>query len=101
MQLSATPALAVVAALPDDLRPWVDGVGGVPGEGAGLVLDLVGSAEAELGDTALLPDKLDALRAVLAGAELECVAVIDVSVADLSTVTRDPACDGGSAPADG
>ena len=79
----------------------MDGVSGDPSGGAGLVLDLVGSARAELGDTSLLPDKLEALRAVLAGAELDCVAVIDVSVADLSTVTRDPACHGGAVPGDG
>ena len=101
MQLAATPARAGVAARPDDVRAWVDGVSGDPSGGAGLVLDLVGSARAELGDTSLLPDKLEALRAVLAGAELDCVAVIDVSVADLSTVTRDPACHGGAVPADG
>lgn len=99
MQLSATAGLALVASIPDDLAPWVEGVHVEEGTPTTLVADLLGSATADFGDTALLGDKVASLRAVLAGVELACIARIDVSVADLPTVTPDPACEGRT-PAD-
>lgn len=87
----ALPAVAVARALPDDLRPWVEAV---TTDEDGLGLDLLGSATARLGDGDLIEDKLAALRAVLNNVDLTCLDVIDVAVADLTTVTRDPVCEG-------
>jgi len=84
--------LQVAAQMPADLRPWVQRITVDPESGR-LGLDLVGSAAADLGDQSLLSDKLESLRAVLAGADLTCVATIDVSVADLPTIQRDPVCE--------
>ncbi len=94
VQAMSSPALAVVEAMPTDLDPWIETItvsGSDPD--ARLGLNLVGGAVVNLGDESLLVDKLDAVRAVLAGADLRCIEVIDVRVADLSTITRDPACD--------
>jgi hypothetical protein len=57
------------------------------------VLVLVGNATADLGPAEDLDDKLDAVRAVLSGVELECLATIDARVPDHPTVTRDPICE--------
>ncbi len=94
MQLSATAGLALVASIPGDLAPWVEGVHVHDGTPTTLSMDLVGSATAEFGDTALLGDKVAALRAVLAGVDLTCIARIEVSVADLPTITPDRVCEG-------
>ncbi len=94
VQAMSSPALAVVEAMPTDLDPWIETItvsGSDPD--ARLGLNLVGGAVVNLGNESLLVDKLDAVRAVLAGADLRCIEVIDVRVADLSTITRDPACD--------
>lgn len=107
---SLLPALAVVAELPDDLRPWVDAVtlegsaadvsavdGSAEGSSVAAVgLALVGGAVVEMGPAELLADKVAAVRAVLDGTDLTCVRVIDVTVADLATIVRDPACGGGA-----
>jgi cell division protein FtsQ len=95
VETDALPGVTVAMAIPDDLRVWVDAVT-VEADGAGrsmVGLDLVGSAVVELGSTDLIDDKLAAVRAVLEGAVLTCIDVIDVAVADLTTVTRDPACE--------
>lgn len=101
----ALPAIAVARAIPEDLRRWVDAVTMQPRVGDGPVvlgLDLVGAARVELGGPDLVEDKLAGVRAVLQGADLACIDVIDVTVADLTTVTRDPVCDGtDDEPADG
>jgi cell division protein FtsQ len=90
----AGPALAVVAALPADLASWVDAIQiDESGLRPAVVLDLVGSATVELGAADDLADKLDAVRAVLSGVELECLTTIDARVADHPTVTRDPICE--------
>lgn len=88
------PALAVVDALPVDLASWVnailiDDTTSQPS----VVLDLVGSATVQLGSADDLIDKLDAVRAVLGGVELECLATIDARVPDHPTVTRDRVCE--------
>jgi hypothetical protein len=57
-------------------------------------LDLIGSAVVEFGSADLVDDKLAALRAVLEGTDLGCITTIDVAVPDLTTVSRDPVCDG-------
>ena len=83
--------LAVVSAMPDDLRPWVETVTLDPdGERVGLAL--VGGATAVLGEPILIEDKVSALRAVLATADLACVATIDVTMPDIATVTRHQPC---------
>jgi len=100
VQPAGIPALAVVAELTDDLVSWVDTItisGTAPDVRLGL--DLVGGAVVDLGDEHLLSDKIGALRAVLAGADLSCVDLIDVRVADLTTIARDPVCDAAAAAA--
>ena len=87
----ADPALAVVEATPADLRPWIRAVVVEPdGEGVGLELD--GGATVSLGAPVRLADKMGAVRAVLAGADLECVTEIDVTMPDIATVARHPSC---------
>jgi hypothetical protein len=88
---SADGALAVVAAMPDDLRAWVRTV--AVGEGHNrMSLELVGGATAVLGDPVLIDDKVSALRALLSTADLECIATIDATMPDLVTVTRRHPC---------
>ena len=87
----ADPALAVVEATPADLRPWVSTVVVEP-DGRGVGLELVGGAAVVLGAPAHLDDKMSAVRAVLAGADLECVTEIDVTMPDIATVARHPSC---------
>lgn len=88
---SADGALAVVAAMPDDLRAWVRTV--TLGEGQNRIgLELIGGATAVLGDPVLIDDKISALRAVLSTADLECIITIDVTMPDLATVTRHHPC---------
>ncbi len=93
VEKAALPGLAVVAAMPSDLRPWIQRVLVDPDTGK-VGLDLVGSARVDLGGVSLLGDKLDAVRSVLAGADLTCLAVIDATVADLPTITRNAECNG-------
>jgi len=99
VQSHAIPALLVVAALPADLASWVDAIG-IDETGARpvVVLDLVGSAMAELGPADDLADKLDAVRAVLGGVELECLTTIDARVPDHPTVVRDRTCEATTLP---
>jgi len=89
---ASLPGLAVVSAMPVDLKPWVQKILVDPVSGK-VGFDLVGSATAELGDQSLMVDKMESLRSVLARADLTCVASIDVSVADLPTIKRDPVCE--------
>ncbi|MDE0701492.1 MAG: FtsQ-type POTRA domain-containing protein [Acidimicrobiaceae bacterium] len=90
------PGLALIATLPDDLLQWIEAVTYSPGaspEARGVVgLDLVGQAEAHLGEATLLSDKVQALRTVLNGVDLTCIRVIDVAVPDFPTIRRDPVC---------
>ncbi len=89
-------ALAVVGVMPQDLVGWVEAVtidvGGRHSAVGSLGLDLVGSARVVLGDDGHVVTKLDAVRTVLASVDLRCMEVIDVRVADVTTVRRDPAC---------
>ncbi|MDE0160735.1 MAG: FtsQ-type POTRA domain-containing protein [Acidimicrobiaceae bacterium] len=88
---AADGPLAVVAAMTDDLRAWVRAV--TLDEGRDRIgLDLIGGAAAVLGHPVLIDDKISALRAVLATADLECIATIDVTMPDLATVTRHHPC---------
>ena len=102
----ASDGIEVAMALPDDLRSWVEAITIEPGSGdeerAMLGLDLVGSARVRLGTVEFVADKLAALRAVLEGADLRCVEVIDVVVADLPTIVRAQSCEAGTGtePAD-
>lgn len=88
---AADGPLAVVAAMPDDLRAWVSAVTLDPGSGQ-LGLQLVGGATVVLGEQNLLEDKIGAARAVLAGTDLDCITRIDVIMPDLATVTRHQPC---------
>lgn len=88
---AADGPLAVVAAMPDDLRTWVGAVTLDPGSGQ-LGLQLVGGATVMLGEQNLLDDKISAVRAVLAGTDLDCITEIDVVMPDLTTVTRHQPC---------
>ena len=88
---AADGPLAVVAAMPDDLRAWVDAVTLDPVDGQ-LGLRLSGGATVLLGQQDLLDDKINAVRAVLAGTELDCITGIDVTLPDIATVTRHQPC---------
>jgi len=88
---AADGPLAVVAAMPDDLRAWVDAVTLDPGSGQ-LGLQLVGGATVLIGEQNLLDDKISAVRAVLAGTDLDCITEIDVIMPDLATVARYQPC---------
>ena len=88
---SADGPLAVVAAMPDDLRAWVRTVTLEQGQNR-IGLELIGGATALLGDPVLIDDKISALRAVLATADLECITTVDVTMPDLATVTRHHPC---------
>ena len=92
---AADGPLAVVAAIPDDLRAWVTTVTLDAGSER-LGLQLRGGAAVVLGEPDLLEDKMNAIRAVLAGTELECITEINVTMPDIATVTRhDPCWPGG------
>ena len=88
---AADGPLAVVTALPDDLRAWVSAVTADPVDGR-LGLQLSGGATVLLGQQDLLDDKISAVRAVLAGTELDCITGIDVTMPDIVTVTRHEPC---------
>ncbi len=94
VQDHAVPALAVVEILPPDLASWVEAITvDYSSTRPAVVLDLVGSATVLLGPADNLADKLDAVRSVLAGVELECLSEIDARVPDHPTVTRDTICE--------
>lgn len=94
VQTLALPLLELVQIIPADLEPWIETVGIRSGDG-GLEIDLVGSAVADLGDSRSLPEKLEALRAMLASVDLACVAEFDLRVADIPLAKRDAACEQG------
>ena len=88
---AADGPLAVVAAVPDDLRTWVRTVT-LDARSERLGLQLSGGATVILGEPDLLEDKMNAVRAVLAGTELECITEIDVTMPDITAVTRHDPC---------
>ena len=88
---AADGPLAVVAAMPEDLRAWVSAVTFDP-VGGQLGLQLIGGATVMLGEQNLLDDKISAVRAVLAGTELDCITEIDVIMPDITTVARHQPC---------
>ena len=88
---AADGPLAVVAAMPADLRTWVRTVTLDPDtERIGLALR--GGAVVVLGEPELIDDKISAVRAVLAGTDLECITEIDVTMPDIATVARHRPC---------
>ena len=99
VQTFALPAIPVVEAMPDDLAPWIEtyGIDYQGSETGELVLDLVGGAVAELGLPTDVEAKLDAVRTVLGRVDRACMAVIDVRVAELPEVERDPECEAAAA----
>ena len=88
---AADGPLAVVTAMPDDLRTWVRTVTLDSGHGR-IGLQLSGGASVVLGEPVLIDDKMSALRAVLATADLQCVTTIDVTMPDIATMTRHHPC---------
>ena len=90
VHVAAGPGLAVVAALPADLQVWTRAVVSLPRGRVGL--ELAGGGTAMLGEPSRLDDKMAAVRSVLFGVDLECVTVIDATMADLTTLVRDPIC---------
>ncbi|MEM9465858.1 MAG: FtsQ-type POTRA domain-containing protein [Actinomycetota bacterium] len=91
----ALPALPVVEAVPADLVPWIEtyGIDYERAEEAELVIDLVGSAVAELGVGTDIEAKLESLRAVLGRVDRDGICLIDLRVAELPVVRREPDCD--------
>lgn len=96
VESDALPPLALIEVLPEDLAAWVEAITYSPGSSPGarglVGIDLVGRAQAHLGEPTLLDDKVQALRSVLNGVDLTCVRRIDVAVPDFPTVQRDPEC---------
>ena len=88
---AADGPLAAVAAIPNDLRTWVTTVT-LEADHDRIGLRLVGGATVMLGEAVLMDDKMSALRAVLAGTDLECVTTIDVTMPDIATMTRHEPC---------
>lgn len=88
---AADGPLAVVAAMPEDLRAWVRSVT-LETDHDEIGLALVGGATVVLGEPVLIDDKISALRAMLATADLECITTIDVTMPDIATVTRHHPC---------
>lgn len=91
----ALPAVPVVQSVPMDLAPWIETYGIVydDSDGGELVLDLVGSAIAELGVGTDIDAKLDALRTVLGRVDRTCIELIDLRIAELPVVRRDVDCE--------
>ena len=91
----ALPAVPVVQAVPADLAPWIEtyGIDYEGADGGELVLDLIGSAVAELGVGSDLDAKLDALRTVLGRVDRTCIELIDLRIAELPVVQRDLDCE--------
>jgi cell division septal protein FtsQ len=93
----ALPVIPVIQALPADLEPWVEtfGIdyGGATNGDGELVLDLVGRARAELGTGTDIEAKLDALRTVLGRVDRTCIDLIDLRIAELPVVQREPGCE--------
>ena len=88
---AADGPLAVVAAMPDDLRAWVTAVTLDPDLGS-IGLELIGGARVVLGEPTLIDDKISAVRALLASTDLDCITGIDVTMPDIATVTRHQPC---------
>ncbi|MCH7788009.1 MAG: FtsQ-type POTRA domain-containing protein [Acidobacteria bacterium] len=83
---SAEGVSTVIRAIGPNLSRWIDRV--ETDDRRGLVLNLVGSAEAVLGSAADVDKKLIGLATVLGRAELSCIDEIDVRVADSPIVRR-------------
>ena len=86
----AGAGLSVVAALPDDLRPWVEAVTVTSEWGVGLAL--VGGASVTFSEADMLDHKIVALRSMLAGVKLDCIVSMNIIMADLTTVNRHQDC---------
>lgn len=90
-QFEAGDLLAVAAALPDPIRSMVAAIG--PGESSGEVeLRLAGGGTVRIGATDQLDAKLVAAVTVLTQVDARCLAVLDVRVPSVATVTRAAGC---------
>jgi cell division protein FtsQ len=90
-RFAAPELLAVAAALPEALRPLVAGIGAGDGSGS-AELRLTDGAVVHLGAADQLDDKLLAAATVLTQVDRTCVAVVDVRVPSVPTVTRTTSC---------
>ena len=88
---AADAPLTFLQAIPSDLRAWIAAVTFDPATNS-VGLQLVGGAVVDLGEPVLVDDKIASVRAALAQLELQCLALIDVVMPDLPTVTRHPGC---------
>lgn len=86
----AVDAVRVASALPRQIAPWVESIGVDPE--TGVVLELVDSGRALIGDSELLADKYVALATVLTRVQLTCAKQIDVRVAQTPVLTRRAGC---------
>jgi cell division protein FtsQ len=90
-RLESTDLVTVAASLPEALRPQVAGI--VSGDGAGSAeLLLTDGTVVRLGAVDQLDDKLPAVVTVLTQVDRSCIAVVDVRVPSVPTVTRSARC---------
>ncbi len=82
----AADATALAAQVGRNMRPWIDRIEIDPQRG--LVVNLVGTAEATVGSAEAVDEKLISLATVLGRVDLACVREIDVTVADSPIVRR-------------
>lgn len=87
----APEVLAVAAAVPEQLRPFVASVGAGEGEGA-VEIHLTGGGVVRLGAADQLATKLVAATTVLTQVDNACLASVDVRVPSAPAVTRVPGC---------
>jgi cell division protein FtsQ len=85
---SAAPALAVVAALPGDITSRLVTAGPAVNDPAEIDLALIGAGVVRWGPPDQTPDKIVALRTVLARVDMTDVATIDVRVPLAPVLTR-------------
>lgn len=83
--------LSLVHSMP---RPLVDQVSAMTVSEGDLFLELTSGARANIGDSSLLGEKIQALETVLARVDLECVSVIDLRVPTAAAVRRVESAEG-------
>lgn len=83
--------LSLVHSLP---RSLVDQVSAMTVSEGDLFLELTSGARANIGDSSLLGEKIQALETVLARVDLECVSIIDLRVPTAAAVRRAESAEG-------
>lgn len=82
--------VAAAAALPPGLASQVDAV--TPGDNGRIELRLADGVVVVMGGAGELDVKITTILTILATVDLQCVAVIDVAVADTAVLTRGESC---------